>query len=116
VIDRFVNRIPPGLAGAPRASLTMPTVPASISSAPSTRRHKSIVKITPYTTTVDVTPVLADSGYEGAGCGVLAPFKRRTDGIALHADQRTYNRLMRGLRALGELFWSSAGKHFGTSP
>jgi hypothetical protein len=55
MIDRFVNRIPPGLAGAPRASLTMPTVPASISSAPSTRRHQSIVKISPYSTTADVT-------------------------------------------------------------
>lgn len=53
----------------------------------------------PYAKTM---PVLADSGYEGAGCGVLAPIKRRTDGIPLHADQRTYNRLLRGLRCLGE--------------
>ena len=37
-------------------------------------------------------PVLADSGYEGAGCGVLAPIKRRTDGIPPRADQRSYNR------------------------
>jgi DDE superfamily endonuclease len=48
------------------------------------------------------TPVLADAGYDGAGCGVLTPVKQRTDGIPLHADQRTYNRLLRGLRCLGE--------------
>ena len=53
----------------------------------------------PYTTTM---PVLADGGYEGAGCGVLTPIPQRTDGIPLHADQRTYNRLLRGLRCLGE--------------
>jgi hypothetical protein len=51
--------------------------------------------------TADI-PVLADGGYEGAGCGVLTPIPQRTDGIPLHADQRTYNRLLRGLRCLGE--------------
>jgi hypothetical protein len=40
-------------------------------------------------------PVLADGGYNGAGCGVLAPIPQRTDGIPLHADQRTYNKLYR---------------------
>jgi hypothetical protein len=53
----------------------------------------------PYATTM---PVLADGGYDGAGCGVLTPVPRRTDGLPLHADQRTYNRLLRGLRCLGE--------------
>jgi hypothetical protein len=47
-------------------------------------------------------PVLADGGYVGAGCGVLTPVPQREDGIAPHADQRTYNRLLRGLRCLGE--------------
>jgi len=47
-------------------------------------------------------PVLADGGYVGAGCGVLTPVAQRTDGLPLHADQRTYNRLLRGLRCLGE--------------
>jgi DDE superfamily endonuclease len=47
-------------------------------------------------------PVLADGGYKGAGCGVPAPIPQRTDGIPLHADQRTYNKLLRGLRCLGE--------------
>jgi hypothetical protein len=53
----------------------------------------------PYAKTM---PVLADGGYEGAHCGVLTPVPQRTDGIPLHADQRTYNRLLRGLRCLGE--------------
>jgi len=53
----------------------------------------------PYTNTM---PVLADGGYNGAGCGVLTPIPQRTDGIPLHADQRTYNRCLRGLRCLGE--------------
>jgi DDE superfamily endonuclease len=47
-------------------------------------------------------PVLADGGYIGAGCGVLTPVPHRTDGIPLHADQRTFNKLLRGLRCLGE--------------
>jgi hypothetical protein len=53
----------------------------------------------PYTNTM---PVLADGGYNGAGCGVLTPVPPRTDGLPLHADQRTYNRCLRGLRCLGE--------------
>ena len=53
----------------------------------------------PYTKAI---PVLADGGYIGAGCGVLTPVPQRTDGIPLHADQRTFNRLLRGLRCLGE--------------
>lgn len=47
-------------------------------------------------------PILADGGYEGAGCGVLAPVPQRTDGIPLHVDTRTYNQLLRGLRCIGE--------------
>jgi hypothetical protein len=33
---------------------------------------------------------------------VLTPFPQRADGIPLHADQRTFNKLLRGLRCLGE--------------
>ena len=47
-------------------------------------------------------PILADGGYVGAGCGMLTPIPQREDGIPLHADARTYNRLLRGLRCLGE--------------
>jgi hypothetical protein len=53
----------------------------------------------PYTKNM---PVLADGGYIGAGCGVLTPVPHRTDGIPLHTDQRSYNKLLRGLRCLGE--------------
>jgi hypothetical protein len=47
-------------------------------------------------------PVLADGGYEGAGHGVYTPVKAPKDGYALDPDTRTYNRLLRGLRCLGE--------------
>ena len=53
----------------------------------------------PYAKTM---PVPADGGYEDARCGVLTPVPHRTDSIPPHADQRTYNRLSRGLRCLGE--------------
>ena len=53
----------------------------------------------PYAKTM---PVLVDAGHDGSGHGVLTPVKQRTDGLPLHADQRTYNRLLRGLRCLGE--------------
>ena len=47
-------------------------------------------------------PTLADSGYEGAGQGVKVPIKQPTDGQRLAPDDRTYNRLLRGLRWQGE--------------
>lgn len=49
-------------------------------------------------------PTLADSGYEGAGGGLLTPFKKRPGSShdALHVDNRTFNQLLRGVRALGE--------------
>jgi len=47
-------------------------------------------------------PTLADSGYDGAGICVLNPIKTPADGQTLSTDNRTYNRLLRGLRALGE--------------
>jgi DDE superfamily endonuclease len=47
-------------------------------------------------------PVLADGGYEGAGHGVLVPVKTPKDGGALDPDTRTYNKLLRALRCLGE--------------
>jgi DDE superfamily endonuclease len=47
-------------------------------------------------------PILADGGYDGAGCGVLTPIPHRTDGIPLHINARTYNKLLRSLRCLGE--------------
>jgi DDE superfamily endonuclease len=49
-------------------------------------------------------PTLADSGYQGAGIGVHTPIKKLRGGsrAALHVDNRTYNQLLRGVRALGE--------------
>ncbi|MEV0371867.1 transposase family protein [Streptomyces sp. NPDC050636] len=49
-------------------------------------------------------PTLADKGYIGAGIGILVPARRpkgRSE-HALHADTRTTNNLIRGVRALGE--------------
>jgi hypothetical protein len=47
-------------------------------------------------------PTLADCGYQGAGHGVYVPIKRPADGRQLAVDNRTYNRLLRSLRGLGE--------------
>jgi hypothetical protein len=46
-------------------------------------------------------PILADSGYEGAGIGVLVPVKRPAGG-ELDIDTRTRNALLRSLRCQGE--------------
>jgi hypothetical protein len=47
-------------------------------------------------------PALADSGYEGAGIGVLVPFKSPAGSRELDADARTRNALLRDLRCRGE--------------
>jgi hypothetical protein len=47
-------------------------------------------------------PVLADSGYEGAGHGVHVPVKKLAGGGELDLDTRTRNALLRSLRCLGE--------------
>jgi len=47
-------------------------------------------------------PVLADSGYEGAGHGVHIPVKKPAGGRELDLDTRTRNALLRSLRCLGE--------------
>lgn len=47
-------------------------------------------------------PTLADPGYNGAGIGIHVPFKQPTDGRRLGLDNRTYNKLLRAMRALGE--------------
>jgi hypothetical protein len=41
------------------------------------------------------------TGYDGAGIGIHVPFKP-TDGRRLGVDNRTYNQLLRAMRALGE--------------
>jgi hypothetical protein len=47
-------------------------------------------------------PTLADPGYQGAGIGIHVPFTQPTDGHRLGLDNRTYNKLLRAMRALGE--------------
>ncbi len=47
-------------------------------------------------------PVLADSGYEGAGHGVHVPVKKPAGGQELDIGTRTRNALLRSLRCLGE--------------
>ncbi|MBO0885573.1 MAG: transposase family protein [Mycobacterium sp.] len=51
-----------------------------------------------YKLAADGVPTLADKGYEGAGIGVHTPIK----GHGLHVDNRGYNALLTGLRAMGE--------------
>jgi hypothetical protein len=43
-------------------------------------------------------PTLADKGYEGAGIGVRSPVKGRD----LDTDSQSYNKLLTGMRAIGE--------------
>lgn len=51
----------------------------------------------------DGLPTLADLGYTGAGIGIHTPFRPHPDiPSPLAADNRTHNRLLRGIRALGE--------------
>ncbi|MDT0444052.1 transposase family protein [Streptomyces johnsoniae] len=51
----------------------------------------------------DSLPTLADVGYTGAGIGIHTPFRPHPDiSSPLAADNRTHNRLLRGIRALGE--------------
>jgi len=47
-------------------------------------------------------PVLADSGYGGAGQGIFTPVKQPKNGAELDVDTRTYNALLRSLRCLRE--------------
>jgi hypothetical protein len=47
-------------------------------------------------------PTLSDAGYDGAGHGIKTPIKQPTDGRRLAVDNRTANRLLRGLRWQGE--------------
>ncbi|MGW4966122.1 transposase family protein [Nonomuraea sp. NPDC004186] len=57
-----------------------------------------------YKAAADGLPTLADKGYIGAGIGILVPIRRPQGQSeqALHADTRTTNNLIRGIRALGE--------------
>jgi hypothetical protein len=47
-------------------------------------------------------PTLADSGYDGAGIGILIPVKQPPGGGELDVNTRTRNAIQRSLRCLGE--------------
>jgi hypothetical protein len=51
---------------------------------------------------LDAMPVLADSGYEGAGHGVHVPVKKPARVKELDIDTRARNALLRSVRCLGE--------------
>jgi hypothetical protein len=51
---------------------------------------------------LDAMPVLADSGYEGAGHGVHVPVKKPAGVRELDIDTRARNALLRSVRCLGE--------------
>ncbi|MFD5055691.1 transposase family protein [Streptomyces tendae] len=57
-----------------------------------------------YKAAADGLPTLAGKGYTGTGIGILVPVRRPKGQSeqALHADTRTTNNLIRGIRALGE--------------
>jgi hypothetical protein len=47
-------------------------------------------------------PTVADAGYENAGHGIKTPVRQPPGGHRLAVDNRTHNRLLRGLRWQGE--------------
>lgn len=56
-----------------------------------------------YVAARDGLPTLADLGYTGAGIGIHTPFRPHPDiSSPLAVDNRTHNRLLRGIRSLGE--------------
>ena len=57
-----------------------------------------------YKAAADGLPTLADAGYQDAQIGIHHPFKkpRNASHLQLHPNTRTYNALLRGVRALGE--------------
>ncbi|WP_432037143.1 transposase family protein [Streptomyces cucumeris] len=57
-----------------------------------------------YKAATDGLPTPADKGYIGAGIGILIPVRRpkMQSEQALHVDTRTFNALIRHVRALGE--------------
>ena len=63
------------------------------------RRHGIITALAAIRTDL---PALADLGYEGAADVVRVPVKKKRHQCRLSDDQHTYNKLLRGLRSVGE--------------
>lgn len=62
-------------------------------------RELVLPAVYPYAKTM---PVLADPGYQGAGHGIIVPFKNPAGGNVLSIDNRFHNRLQRFLRCRAE--------------
>ena len=75
-----------------------PVLPGGVHDITAAREHVLAI-LRPYLAGL---PVLADSGYEGAGRGVHVPVRKPADGGELDLDTRTRNALLRSLRCLGE--------------
>lgn len=73
--------------------------PGSVNDLPAARSH---VLGALYAFAAKGLPTLADLGYEGAGIGVITPTKQPGQGPPLALDNRTLNKLQRGVRCLGE--------------
>ena len=73
--------------------------PGSVNDLPAARAH---VLGALYAFAAKGLPTLADLGYEGAGIGVITPIKQPGQGPPLALDNRTLNKLQRGVRCLGE--------------
>ena len=73
--------------------------PGSVNDLPTARTH---VLGALYAFAAKGLPTLADLGYEGAGIGLITPIKQPSQGPPLALDNRTLNRLQRGVRCLGE--------------
>lgn len=73
--------------------------PGSVNDLPAARAH---VLGALYAWAAKGLPTLADLGYQGAGIGIITPVKQPSDGPPLALDNRTHNKLQRGMRCLGE--------------
>jgi len=75
-----------------------PVLPGGVHDITAAREHVLAI-LRPY---LNDLPVMADSGYEGAGCGVHVPVRKPPGGGELDLDTRARNALLCSLRCLGE--------------
>lgn len=78
---------------------TGPAEPGSVHDVTAARRHALPAL---YRAAALGMPALADSGYEGAGIGILTPIRKPAGNQELDAGNRTRNALLRDLRCRGE--------------
>jgi hypothetical protein len=105
-IDRWYSGKAHGFGGNIQALFTpggiplwvSPVLPGGVHDITAAREHLLSI-LRPY---LKDLPVLADSGYEGAGHGVHVPVKKPAGTQELDIGTRTRNALLRSLRCLGE--------------